>query len=159
MAANAGNNFEIGANFTDDCCLDLINLKDDIEALRKILKEEEQINQQLEQVQLRLDNYYRLPGQQLSVHDGFDEGSREFEEKIYSSTFDEQTKILVTTQQRQMAGPEGKGSGGADEEDADEEKNGRAGGPMSVSVILRSIPTVFQKMSKKTQSDLSNPIN
>lgn len=39
------------ANANDDCCLELINLKDDIEKLRKILKEEELVNQQLEQVQ------------------------------------------------------------------------------------------------------------
>lgn len=81
------------ANPNDDCCLDLIDLKDDIEKLRKILKEEELVNQQLEQVQQRLDNYYGLPGQL-----GTQECSSEFEEKIYSNMIDDSTKILITTQ-------------------------------------------------------------
>ena len=87
-----------GNKGADDCCLDLIALKDDLEELHKILKEEELVNQQLEQVQQRLDTYYGLPGQKGRGGEGL---SSEFDEKLYAHMIDEQTKIIVTTQMRQ----------------------------------------------------------
>ena len=61
------------------------------------------VNQQLEQVQQRLDNYYGLPGQDANDNNDFDE-------KVYANMIDESTKILITSQQRQI--PDVKGGKG-----------------------------------------------
>lgn len=98
----------------ETCCVDLIALKDDLEQLRKILKEEELVNQQLEQVQQRLDNYYGLPGH------GGNNDEKEFEEKVYSNMIDESTKILVTSQQRYVPDPKKAKAGGLEESGLEE---------------------------------------
>lgn len=69
---------------------------------------------------------------------------------------DESTKILITTQQRPIIDPKAKNQGTPEEIAAAEEKLNK-NGPMRVSAILRSIPTIFSSMNKKTQADLNDP--
>lgn len=86
----------------------------------------------------------------MSSNDG---SSVNFDEKVYSNMIDESTKILITSQQRHVAMPDPKKqkAGGLDESNMEEKSAKR--GPMRVTAILRSIPTVFQNMSKKTEGD------
>lgn len=98
----------------------------------------------------RLDCYYNLPGQDKG-------GSTDFDDKYYSDLIDEQTKTIVASQVRHIPDPKKGGNSAASQESQTAEEGQRKQGPMRVTAILRSIPSIFQSMGKKTQSDLSDP--